>query len=407
MTGLAVLAGLMMVGGQAGAEGPGKAPERKIKIAGIGAKSGIVRSFGVNSEAVLKAAVDDVNAKGGIKLADGSKAKLELGYFDSRCAPEEAISVLRRLASEDWLVAVGPTCSGEAEPMFGTLQKKVDDASDTGVQFPLFTDTAIKPGLAKISEWAFRDVPSEVAMYDHLFTWLREKYPNAKTLYGGVEEDFAHSKATWYSVMKTAAQKHGFEVLGEQKWLVADTSFTTQVRELKNAKPDVIAISAHPISTCGVLREMRRQHVKPSVLVGLTSSTSNETLSGCAKEAEGMIIPTSFATITDKARDVAKRAEQRGGFADLHSAAAWEIVQVLKNTIESAGIEGKPETVQRDRRRLRDGLAGLKQAEGLLGTITWSPEREAQKPYVFVQAKGKGWDVVYDARTNPDHPQKM
>ena len=34
---------------------------------------------------------------------------------------------------------------------------------------PMFTDVAIKVGLAKISEWAFRNVPNEMTMYSSLF----------------------------------------------------------------------------------------------------------------------------------------------------------------------------------------------------------------------------------------------
>ena len=49
---------------------------------------------------------------------------------------------------------------------------------------------------------------------------------------------------------------------------------------MKKANADVVAISAHPFTTCGVLKEMQRQGVKPKVLVGLTSSSSLETLAG-------------------------------------------------------------------------------------------------------------------------------
>src|SRR5690606_1074996 len=108
--------------------------------------------------------------------------------------------------------------------------------------------------------------------------------PELKTIYGGVEEDFAHSRATWYSVMKDKAATGGYEVKGESKWLLADTNFSTQVREIKSAGADIVAISAHPFTTCGVLKEMRRQGVRPKLLIGLTSSSSLETLQGCAKE---------------------------------------------------------------------------------------------------------------------------
>ncbi|GIS90444.1 MAG: hypothetical protein CM1200mP20_04850 [Pseudomonadota bacterium] len=134
---------------------------------------------------------------------------------------------------------------------------------------------------------------------------------------------------------------------------------------MKKANADVIAISAHPFTTCGVLREMKRQKVKPKLLVGLTSSSSMETLNGCANEAEGIIIPTSFAPVTDAARLAAAATAEQGGSADLHSAAAWEIVMVLKDVIESNGIEAKSDTVQSDRRKIRDGLAALKETDGL------------------------------------------
>jgi branched-chain amino acid transport system substrate-binding protein len=374
---------------------PAAAQERTVKIAGMGAKSGVVRSFGVNSEAAMRAAADQINAAGGVKLGDGTRGKIAVEFFDDRCTAEEGISVTRRIASADFLVIVGPTCSNVAEPQFGILQKKVGDAGDSGLQMPIFTDVAIKGGLAKISEWAFRNVPSEATMYSSLFNHVRTEFPDIKTVYGGVEEDFAHSRATWYLVMKDRANANGFKVLGESKWLLNDTNFATQVREMKKANPDAIAISAHPFTTCGVLKEMQRQGVKPKLLIGLTSSSSLETLEGCAKQAEGMIIPTSFAPVNPKAVAAAKATAKYKGSADLHSMAAWENMFILKDVMESEKVLAKPDTLQADRRKIRDGLAKLSTTEGLLGT-TKRIEREAEKPYVFVRAKNGQWSVYHN-----------
>lgn len=372
------------------------AAERSVEINGFGVKSGVVRSFGINTEAVLKGAVETVNKAGGVKLGDGTMGKFVLTFYDDRCNAEEGISVIRRIASGKAIVAIGPTCSNVAEPLFGILQKKVDDKGDTGLQIPIFTDTAIKGGLAKISEWAFRNVPNESEMYRALFAWLKTEYPDLKTVYGGVEEDFAHSRFTWHKVMKVRSPEAGFKVLGEAKWLLNDTNFTTQVRAMKKSKPDIVAISAHPFTTCGVLKEMKRQRVNPKLIVGLTSSSSMETLQGCAKQAEGIIIPTSFAPVTPKAKAAAAAAAKFGGNADLHSAAAWEIVMILKDVIEKTGVMAKPDTVQADRRKIRDGLAALKETEGLLGTIKRTAEGEAIKPYVYVQARNGQWAVLHN-----------
>ena len=381
----------------AAAFAPGAAAqERTVKIAGFGAKSGVVRSFGVNSEAAMLAAAEEINKAGGIKLGDGARGRIAVEFFDDRCNAEEGISVIRRIASADWIVAVGPTCSNVAEPLFGILQKKVGDASDSGLQMPVFTDVAIKVGLAKISEWAFRNVPNELTMYSSLFNYVRTEFPEAKTVYGGVEEDFAHSRASWYVVMKNRADANGFQVLGESKWLLNDTNFATQVREMKKANADVVAISAHPFTTCGVLKEMQRQGVKPKVLIGLTSSSSLETLEGCAKQAEGMIIPTSYAPVNPRAMAAAKATAKFKGNADLHSMAAWENMFILKGVMESEKVLARPDSVQADRRKVRDGLAKLKATDGLIGTSKRMEDREAEKPYVFVRAKSGQWAVYHN-----------
>jgi branched-chain amino acid transport system substrate-binding protein len=373
---------------------PVSAQERTVKITGFGAKSGVVRVFGINSEAAMKAAADEINKAGGVTLGDGVKGKITVEYLDDRCNAEEGISVVRRIASSDSFVAVGPTCSNVAESLFGILQKKAGDASDTGLQFPIFADVAAKGGLAKISEWAFRNVPSEFEMYKALFAWLKTQHPELKTVYGGVEKDFAHSNAT-YGVIKGQAEANGYQVVGTSEWLLADTTFSTQVREMRRTNPDIVAISAHPFTTCGVLKEMDRQGVKPKLLVGLTSSSSIETLQGCAKQAEGIIIPTSFAPVTPEATKAADLVGKLGGSADLHSAAAYEIMFILKDVIEQQKIMAKADTVQADREKIRVGLQNLKETQGLLGKVGRTADREAIKPFLYVHAKDGSWKVLH------------
>ncbi len=398
----------------------GYAAERTVKLAGWGAKSGPLRSFGVNSEAVLNAAVKAVNDAGGVKMGDGVMAKIELAYFDSACNAEQGIAIARKVATgSEALIGMGPTCSGVAAAMFGVFQKKVGDANDTGLQFPILTDTAVRNGLAKISQWTFRNTPNEPDMYDQLFAWLRKNNPDVKTMFGGTETDQGHSKGTYAKVIAQAAKRNGFvwvnggipelgtkigagwkELLDRSSnWMMADTNFSVQVRAFKKSGADMLIVSSHPFTTCGVLKEMARQRIKPKLLVGLTSSSSSETLKGCAKQVEGMYIPTSFAPINAEAKMVAEQAAKFGGSADLHSAAAWENIFIIKDVIEKQGIIGKPETLRADRRKMRDGLEGLETTSGLMGTVNRvQDEGEALKPFVFVQAQKGKWEVVYDPR---------
>ena len=189
------------------------------------------------------------------------------------------------------------------------------------------------------------------------------------------------------------------EVSKSSNWLMADTNFSVQARAFKKSGAEMMIVSSHPFTTCGMLKEMRRQRIMPEVLVGLTSSSSAETLKGCSDAAEGMYIPTGFAPITDAAASVAAAAEANGGAADLHSAAAWENAHIIKQVIEATGVMAKPDTVNEDRRKIRDGLEALVKVDGLMGEIgRVQDEGESVKPYVFVQAAGGAWNVVHDPR---------
>ena len=379
------------------AAAPALAQERTVKIYGFGAKSGVVGIFGQQSEAAMQAAAALINKAGGVTMGDGSKARLVIEYLDDRCTAEEGINALRRIAAQnDAVVAIGPTCSNVAEPVFGILQKKAGDTSDSGIQFPLYTDVAAKGGLASLSQWAFRNVPSEANMYKSIFEWVKATRPELKTFWGGVEKDFAHSNAT-FGVIKTQAEANSLQVLGQSEWLLNDTNFSNQVREMKRANADVVAISAHPFTTCGVLKEMARQNVKPKLLVGLTSSSSMETLQGCAQQAEGLLIPTSFAPVTEEAKRAAQAVQALNNKynMDLHSAAAFENVFTLKELIEQHKIMGRPDTVAADRQKMRQALATMKETTGLLGKVGRTADREAIKPFLFVQAKGGNWTVAH------------
>ena len=117
---------------------------------------------------------------------------------------------------------------------------------------------------------------------------------------------------------------------------------------------------------------------------------------GCPKQAEGMIIPTSFAPVTKEGKQAAEITAKFKGAADLHSMAAWENMFILKQVMESEKISGDKSQVQADRRKVRDGLAKLRLTKGLMGDTKRTDDREADKPYLFVQAKNGTWVVLHN-----------
>jgi branched-chain amino acid transport system substrate-binding protein len=275
------------------------------------------------------------------------------------------------------------------------LQRHVGETADHGLEFPIFTDGATKADLARLSQWAFRNSPNEGEMYKVLWKWVSEKYPDLKTVYAGEESDFAHSHSTWENIIKVAAKAAGFIVTGSVGWSINDTTFAEQAKSIAAAGADVVVISAHALSTCGVLKELTHLRYRPKLLVGLTSSSTPETLKLCGADAEGLLIPTSFIATTPETIEEALEVSRCGGVADLHGMAAWEILYTVKRVIEQQGILPTPASVKADRRKLRDGLASLETIQGLLGIIKRRADRESLKPFVLAQAQGSEWKVVF------------
>ncbi len=377
--------------------------EGTLRVGGMWALSGGAAFFGKSSLGLATLAIDEINEAGGVKIG-GKAVKLAIHPQDDACKPEQGLTAVRRLATVDKvLFSLGPSCSSVAEPVFGTLQKKLDDSSDTGLQLLFFTDTATKFGLAKLSPWVFRNTPDEPAMYDFIVKYLKEKHPELKTVMVSYESDFAHSSATWKGALEPAIKKHGHhQVVEVVDWPWLDTEMGAQVTKLRRANADVYFSLTHTVSSCASFKELKRQRVKPKMIFGITSLAGTEVLLQCPEVADGVISPSNFAPITARAKQLADKAwDKYKADSNIHSVPAYENVHLMKGLIEKAGLTNTEESLLQDRRKVRDLLAQVGSFQGVIGKITLRPENDPVKPrdvdkdMLLVQVKSAKWAVFW------------
>jgi branched-chain amino acid transport system substrate-binding protein len=395
---LAAVALLLVPAGAPAFQGEGT-----LRIGGMWALSGGAAFFGKAALGLGTLAVDEINEAGGVTVA-GKRVKFTMHPQDDACNAEQGLAAVRRLATVDKvLFSLGPTCSSVAEPVFGTLQKKLGDAGDTGLQLLFFTDTATKFGLAKLSPWVFRNTPDEPAMYDFIVNYLKEKHPEMKTVMVSFESDFAHSAATWKGALEPALKKHGYhQVVEVVDWRWLDTEMGAQITKLRRANADVYFSLTHTTSSCASFKEMKRQRIKPKMIIGITSLAGTEVLLQCPDVAEGVISPSNFAPITARAKQIADKAwDKYKADSNIHSVPAYENVHLIKGLIEKAGIKNTEETLLADRRAVRDLLAKVGTFQGVIGKITMHPEdhpvkpRDVDKDMLLVQVKNAKWTVFW------------
>jgi branched-chain amino acid transport system substrate-binding protein len=374
--------------------------EGTLRVGAMWALSGPAAYIGSSSKGLSALAIDEINEAGGVAI-QGKRVKIVQSVYDDACKAEEGLTVVRRLADSDKvLFSLGPTCSNVAEPVFGILQKRLGDPTDTGLQFLFFTDTAIKFGLAKISPWAFRNVGNEPAMFELAFKLIKERYPDLKTVAVAYESDFAHSVSTWKGATRPAVEKYGYQVLDIVEWRFEDTEFGAQTSKLRKANADILVMMTHTFTTCGAVKEFKRQRVKAKLMVGITSAASTETMIGCGQAVDGLIIPTTFATINPKAKAVAEKAWAKyKADSNLHSVPAYENMYAIKGLVEKVGIKNDVASLLEDRRKVRDALAHLGTFQGIIGPIKMNGDddpvkpRDVDKAIILVQAKNGQWTV--------------
>lgn len=387
---LALVAALLMGSGTS----PGYQDEGTVRIGQMEVLSGPFAEPGTEAVFISDFAVKEINDAGGVKI-DGKMVKIDKRNNDEACNPEQGINVTRKMANEDKvLVIVGPSCSSVAEPVFGLLQKKLDEPSDIGMQVTIFTDIATKFGLERISPWVKRNTGNEKLMYEDVFGQMK-KYYGVKTIAVGYEKNFTHSKGTYDLAFVAAAEKHGLKIVEVQDWLLDDTDFSVQVTKLRKANADMLATAAHHPSMCRALQEAKRQGWTPKIHVGITSAGIQQTLDVCKDVAEGTIVPTNFLPLPGRQSDVYNnilKASNNKWHMTHHNSASYEVIWIIKKVIEEAGIKNRPETLQEDRRKFRDYLATkIKDFPGLMGPINFDEWGQAIKVHVIGQVKGGKW----------------
>src|SRR3972149_12182480 len=103
--GVLILCGLVVAG-------CGKKEAGEIKVGVVQAQTGMYAAFGQGAVFGIKAAVDDINKQGGVKVGD-TKMPIKLFVVDNESDPNKAGSLAENLMAQD---KVSFICSGDEPP---------------------------------------------------------------------------------------------------------------------------------------------------------------------------------------------------------------------------------------------------------------------------------------------------
>ena len=375
------------------------AAAQEITIGLTMVKSGPLKVAGETTETGVDIAVAEINAKGGI-----NGKKIRLLKFDTGSDPKQAATATQKYVQDDGALAIiGPLSSGEAAVAFPTGERLGI------VQMP---NAASAPNLTGNFSYAWRLTQDGGKQFTRLLTSLKNKgikIDKAEILYVSDERVSATSGTQFYpAIFKAAGITYGEPVAFQYK----SFDLAPQVAQIMERKPDVVALAATVDSAGKAIKELRRQGFTGRV-IGSQIFADPNALDLFGKDADGLIIVAGFwadrndaskAFTAKFAEENAKRGMPTKKVPHHTDAQAYDIVYLLKQAMEKAGVTGDPAKLAQERTAVRDALKGIR-FTGVTGDNTcFNAARDAQLPGFVIEIKDMQW-TLYDQHPAEACPQ--
>jgi branched-chain amino acid transport system substrate-binding protein len=237
-----------------------QAPE--IKIASIQPVTGVIADIGIAMRRGNQMAVDDINARGGIKSMGGAKLKLLLA--DTEAKEEVARSEAERVIKEGAVCLIGPFLSGNAMTIATLCEQR---------SVPFVMDVAAAANITqKGFKYTFRVFPTspnfagnelfflETMMKDKGVSRLKAVVTNTGDLFG------RDQGATFIKFFKD--KKFPIDVLAHIEYPLGIQDLSAEVSKIKALKPDVLIPITRPGDAKLMIRELYKQRVELRAIIG-------------------------------------------------------------------------------------------------------------------------------------------
>jgi len=211
----------------------------------------------------LQAAIDDVNAGGGVL-----GRKLSLIIRDDLSQPPKSIQNMSDLIDNQKVVAVfGPTNSGNA-----MAWRHIPNQKRIPVINSLSTGTEItKPISAGADSYIFRVALVDRQHVSSLLAYLK-KSPATKNV-GYLAETTGYGQGGLKDLQELGAE-YGLNVVGTEKFDVNDTDMTSQLNKLRSAGVDSIAVWAQGVPGGQLLRSMEKIDFFPTMVMSWAAANT-------------------------------------------------------------------------------------------------------------------------------------
>jgi len=337
---------------------------RSVKMGAMLPLTGGMASWGKNQQIALEIAREEINASGGI-----GRVPLEIVTYDSQGDPKEAINVVKKLTQiEKVFIILGPTTTSECEVVFPLANQ---------LKIVIVSPTSAAPGISgKNRPWPFRNSrTSDKKMDPAIKKWIDYYKIKTAVIIYDAKDALAKSEATL--VYPPILIKYGIKILDNLTYVTGDIDFSAQITKINHLSPDGILIGGNPVEAANIVREARRQGMKQAFIGGGSTCTADLIRLG-GKDVEGFFSGTHVWIERPDARmqKFVKNFMDKGKTIlagqkpDSGAVCIYDSVYITKEIIEKAKVTNRPDDLEKDREKIRDGWTNLTDFPGITGLTT-------------------------------------
>lgn len=348
----------------------GAAPARAedtISLAHVNSLTGAEATYGTSADNGAHLAIEEINAKGGIK-----GKKLVLLSLDDASKSSEAVTAITKAITKDKVIAVLGEITSSRTLAMGPI------AQAAGI--PLVSPAATNTKVTQIGDNVFR-----VCFLDSFQAKVMAKFAIQKlrlkklAIFRDVKSDYSVGMANLFA---ESIRKLGGEIVTDVSYSGGDIDFKSQLVQIRKRKPDAIFVPGYYNEVAMIARQARELNLSQPFLGG-DGFDSPKLIELGGRAVEGSYFINHY--FPDDPSPVVKRflaayKKKYGTVPDASAGLGYDAAMVVASAIGRATAL-TPKAV-------RDAIAATKGYEGVTGTITIDRDRNAQKGGVIVSIQG-------------------
>ncbi|MCI0406005.1 MAG: ABC transporter substrate-binding protein [candidate division Zixibacteria bacterium] len=358
--------------------------EDVIKIGEYGGLTGSTATFGISTKNGIDMATEEINAAGGLL-----GKKVQVIVEDDRSLAEEAASAVKKLVTQDKVVAVlGEVASTRSLAGAPICQEN---------NIPMVTPSSTNPKVTEVGNYIFRvcfiDPFQGEAMAKFAFDNLKVK--KAAILKDG-KSDYSVGLGQYFA---ETFQKLGGQIVADESYFEGDQDFKAQLTSIKGKRPEAIFIPGYYTEVGLIARQARELGLNIPLLGGdgwdSPKLTEIATLKKPGDALKDCYFSNHYAADDPNPviQDYIKKYKAKyGEVPDAMAVLGYDAAHILYDAIKRAGsTEGA---------KVRDALAQTRDFPGVAGQTTIDSVRNARKPLVVLKI-AEGGKYEYTATVNP------